>query len=416
MKVLHISQSDTVGGAARAAYRLHRAQRKFGIDSRMLVRGKKTDDYTVIGPDSKTEQALNLLRTQFGRQLNRLQKNENKNFHSGDWLPSRWAEKINISDIDVVNLHWVAGETMSIEDIGRIKKPIVWTLHDMWPFCGTEHVTEYDQHARWKLGYRTDNRGPLDRGLDLDRLAWLRKKRAWQQVMHIVAPSRWMAECARDSALFKNQPVCVIPNVLDTSVYQPLNKMFCRNALGLPKDKKIILFGAMGGGKDYNKGYDLLINALAHLSTKIDVDKVVCVIFGQSEPEVKPELPFSTQWVGHIHDDVTLALLYNSATVMVVPSRIESFGQTASESQACGTPVVAFNTTGLKDLIEHMQTGYLADEFNPVDLSNGIDYFLNMNTMNNYKYIRARALKCWSSGIIIPKYIEKYTSLFSDDI
>lgn len=410
MKVLHISQSDIVGGAARAAYRLHRAQCKFGIDSRMLVRGKKTDDYTVIGPDSKIEQALNLLRTQFGHQLNRLQKNENKNFHSGDWLPSCWAEKINMSDVDVVNLHWVAGETMSIEDIGRIKKPIVWTLHDMWPFCGTEHVTEYDQYARWKLGYRTDNRGPLDRGLDLDRLAWLRKKKAWQQVMHIVAPSRWMAECARDSALFQNQPVCVIPNVLDTSIYQPLNKMFCRNALGLPEDKKIILFGAMGGGKDYNKGYDLLINALTHLSTKIDVDEVVCVIFGQSEPEVKPDLPFSTQWVGHIHDDVTLALLYNSATVMVVPSRIENLPQTATEAQSCGVPVVAFNSTGIKDVITHLVNGYLASAYNIHEMSDGLKMILSDSDLCNILGENSRhlALERWSEHVGVQSYLRIY--------
>ena len=104
---------------------------------------KKSDDWSVQGPVSRLEKLVNIVRGSIGQLFMRLQRSQNVNFHSGDWLPSNLAKKINASDIDVVNLHWVAGETMSIEDIGRIKKPIVWTMHDMWPFCGAEHVTDY---------------------------------------------------------------------------------------------------------------------------------------------------------------------------------------------------------------------------------------------------------------------------------
>lgn len=411
MKIVHISHSDSAGGAARAAYRLHRAQLKFGIESRMLVRSKKTDDWTVKGPETRLEKIINMLRPAIGQQLNKLQISQNANLHSSNWLPSCWAHKLNNSDFDIVNLHWVAGETMSIEDIGRIKKPIVWTLHDMWPFCGMEHVTEYGEDARWSRGYHSDNRYDLERGIDLDKWGWLRKKKSWQQPMHIVAPSHWMAECAKRSVLFKDLPITVIPNPLDTEVYKPLDPSFCRRALGLPDNRKIILFGAMGGGKDRNKGYDLLLKALDHLSTNININDVLCVVFGQSQPEILPQMPFETHWFGHIYDDVTLSLLYNAATVMVVPSRCENLPQTATEAQACGVPVVAFNCTGLIDVIKDKRTGYLAKAYDSQDMAEGLKWILDHTAQAKLLCVNARlrAVNFWAQDRVIEQYRMVYS-------
>lgn len=416
MKIMHISNSDLLGGAARAAYRLHMAQLSADIESRMLVRTKLSDHWSISGPSTKFQKACNLLRSPIGQQISKLQRSRNMNYHSGNWLPSNWAKQINASDADIIHLHWVAGEAMSIEDIGRIKKPIVWTLHDMWPFCGTEHVTDSGIDARWRVGYSSRNRVNLDQGLDLDKLVWLRKKKAWKkQSMHIIAPSSWMAECAKNSILFKDYPITIIPNTLDASVYKPLDKVFCRDLLNLPKDKTIILFGAIGGGKDPRKGYDLLIEALKNLSTKVDNNDILCVIFGQNKPENVPILPFETKWLGHIHDDEKLAILYNAASVMIVPSRQESFGQTATEAQSCGCPVVAFDTTGLKDIIEHKKTGYLASSFDTDELAFGIQWCININSNDELSdYIRNRALKLWSYDIVSQKCNIYYSNIINN--
>ncbi|MCR4181039.1 glycosyltransferase [Providencia vermicola] len=417
MKILHISHSDLIGGAARAAYRLHLAQLDSGINSQMLVRKKISDHYSISSASTTFEKICDLLRSPIGHQINKLQRSHNVNFHSGDWLPSRWAKKINSSNIDIVHLHWVAGETMSIEDIGRIKKPIVWTLHDMWPFCGTEHVTNYDKNARWRIGYSSKNRNKLDHGLDLDKLAWLRKRKAWKkQLMHIIAPSSWMSECAKNSILFKDYPIYVIPNVLDTQIYKPLDRNTCRNILNLPVDKKIILFGAMGGGKDHNKGYDLLLNSLHILSSKIDTSNILCVIFGQNKPISPPILPFETIWLGHIHDDEKLTLLYNSATVMVVPSRQENLPQTATEAQSCGCPVVGFDTSGLKDTLVHLDSGYLSKAFDTTDMARGIEIFLNAQEDSEIIHklsARKYAVESWSPNLIIEKHNILYNSIIS---
>jgi glycosyltransferase involved in cell wall biosynthesis len=409
-RIFQVCSTDVIGGAARAAYQLHRALLDHGRESRMIVRDKKSDDWAVVGPKSKSGKAINLLRPALGGLATRLQMSGNLNFHSGNWLPSTWSGKLNATDTAVVNLHWVGGETLSIEDIGRIRKPLVWTLHDMWPFCGAEHYTDDGELARWRFGYSKTNRQSSDGGVDLDRLVWRRKRRAWKRPMHIVSPSEWLANCARESALFKGWPVSVIPNVLDTATFQPLNLHFCRKALGLPQDRQIILFGAMGGARDPRKGYDLLLDTLTRLASRVDPKNVLCVVFGQSAPQSPLKLPFHTRWMGHVHDDATLALLYNAADVMAVPSRQENLPQTATEPQACGCPVVAFDCTGLPDAVVHLETGYLARAFDAEDMAEGLRWILEDRERQCTLRLaaRERALELWSPEVVVPQYLQVY--------
>ena len=410
MSILLVSQADIGGGAARAAYRLHRALLEHDVMSGMRVRSKRSDDPAVEGPATRLAKLNSLLRPAIGSALMRMQRSGNPNLHSGNWLPSAFASEINVSTAEVINLHWVGGETLSVEDIGRIRKPIVWTLHDMWPFCGAEHYATDDASARWRVGYSRTNRPASEGGLDLDREVWNRKRRHWARPMHLVAPSRWLADCARESVLFHDWPVSVVPNVLDTGIYQPLDRDFCRQALGLPADRQIILFGAMGGVCDPRKGYDLLQDALARLANRVDPENVLCVVFGQSAPQHSSALPFPTRWMGHVHDDAALALLYNAADVMVVPSRQENLPQTATEPQACSCPVVAFDTTGFRDVVAHRETGYLARAFDTEDMAEGLRWILGNAGLRNTlgRAARERALGLWAPAVVVPQYQQVY--------
>lgn len=411
MKILNVSTSDIVGGAARAAYRLHRTLLAEEEESRMLVRSKNSGDLLVDGPISTVSKEWGAIRPAFGGLVLRLQHNSHHVFRSVSCLPSRWATAINESNADVVNLHWVAGEAMSIEDIGRIRKPVVWTLHDMWPFCGTEHYAPDGDDTRWKQGYAPTNRPEGQTGIDLDRWAWHRKVRAWCKPIQIITPSHWLSRCVAASALMRDWPVATIPNVLDTDTYKPVDRGFARAALNLPQDKTIVLFGAIAGGVDPRKGYDLLLESLRHFSRVDDAGKsALCVVFGQLAPPQQPNIAIPMQWMGHIHDDVTLALLYSAANVMVVPSRQEAFGQTASEALACGCPVVAFDATGLVDVVDHKVTGYLAKAFDEEDLAHGISWVLEDKV--RWKMLsdasRQRAVQLWSPTVVVPQYQEIY--------
>lgn len=411
MKVSIVSYYDVVGGAARAAFRLHSSLLKSSTKSTMLVINKKSDDYSVAACNPYFYRVTHLFFSKLSSALKRLQRTNNPVLHSLNIFGSSLLNIINKSNADIINIHWINSEALSIKQISKINKPVVMTLHDMWAFCGAEHYTADDENSRFKLGYQLVNKDVV--GVDVNKLIWRIKKRAWKhQTFTVVTPSTWLTECAKQSQILSEFNVVTIPNALDTDVYKPLDVNFCKLAYNLPLEKKLIGFGAIGGAKDPRKGFDLLMQSMILLSEKYSED-YVCVVFGQSEPEEQVDLGFPVKYVGHLNDDTSLAIFYNAVDVMVVPSMQEAFGQTASEALSCGTPAVAFNTTGLKDVIVHKSTGYLAQPFDVIDLATGVEWCLSYSNNRNLG-INARefAVKSWSYESIS----EKYNKLFNDVI
>lgn len=406
MKILHISHTDQHGGAARAAYRLHCALRHHGQSSQMIVQKKTTNNSSVIAYTSSFEKVTRFI----GKQLVRLQHSDNTAFHTVSWLPFRNHRLLQLlNTADIVHLHWFR-VSPSIPTIASIQKPVIWTLHDMWAFCGAEHITSDHSEARWRTGYSPKNRSKNDSGLDINRWAWNHKKKYLKKNQYqIVAPSRWLATCARESSLLHMYPTHIIPNLLNITTHKPLNKSHARLSLNLPQKVTLILFGAIGGGADPNKGFNLLLEALKKMSLSKQ-EEYHFVVFGQEKPDSPPDIGRPTHWMGHIQSEETSALLYNAVDVMVVPSYQEAFGQTASEAQACGCPVVAFKTTGLSDVVMHKKTGYLAQAFEPEDLANGIKWILK-DKERYYKLsnsARERAVKLWSTDVVVPQYLDVY--------
>lgn len=408
MKIAMVNHSDINGGAARAAWRIHHALRQSGVDSQMHVNQASAGDWSVTGPRGKLAKALGMLRSPLGGVTNRLLKTGNPILHSPAILPSSWPIRLNKSDADIVHLHWVNGEMMSVADISRITKPVVWTLHDMWAFCGAEHYTE---DYRWRDGYKTNNRPEYESGFDLNRWTWQRKMKAWKKPLHIVTPSRWLAECARQSVLMQDWPISVIPNALDVDSWQPVEKKLARQLMNLPTDCPLLAFGAMGGGQDPRKGMDLLLAALDHLRGQFQ--DLHLLVFGQRAPRELPNLGFPIHYMGHLHDDLSLRVLYSAADAMVVPSRQEVFGQTASEAHTCGTPVIAFNTCGLPDIVTHQQTGWLARPFDTEDLAKGIQWVLSdtVRHMALSEQARTHALEQFSFSMTANQYNKLYKNI-----
>lgn len=414
MKTILFSHSDLAGGAAIAAYRTHQALLHTGIDSSMWVSKKLSDDWTVRASTS-TRQRLNWqLRASLGKTVPELFfRDQSKTFRSYNWLRSCWPKQLNSADADLVHLMWLNAETLSVGDFERIKKPRIMTLHDMWAFCGAEHYTQND---RYKDGYSRGSSLGSTSGFDVDRWVWSRKRQAWSQPFQLVAISEWLAGCVRDSELFRNWPVCVIPNPLDTTVWKPLDRQMARRAFNLPDDKKIVLFGALGGTSDARKGYALLETAL---STIADVrDDIHLVVYGQCRPEHPPDPRFPTSYVGMLNDPVTMALLNNAADVFVNPAIQEAFGQTASEAQACGLPVVAFSDTGIADIVDHKVSGYLAQHSNPRQLAEGVLWVLDrdcdtagISIETLRKNARERAVNKFSYNVVGKQYQELYDSV-----
>ena len=410
MKVIHLNHSDMQGGAARAAFRIHEALLAAEVDSTMWVNKKISNVDSVVGPSNRYLETLNAARMILPRQIKRMSKTSDPVLRSLNILPSSWPEKINSSDADIVNLHWIGGEMMSLKDIARIDKPLVWTIHDMWPFCGAEH---YSDTGRWQEGYTVENRPDYESGFDLNRWIWRKKRSLWTDPIPVIANSDWIRSCVANSALMRNWPAKFIHLPLNLSFWKPENKAVCRQILGVPADKPIIAFGAMGGVSDSRKGFDLLLQALKVLGgLRSDIHLLV---FGQDRTEAAETFGYSATFTGHLKDNSSMKVAYCAADVMVVPSRQEAFGQTASEAQACGTPVVAFDIGGLPNTVEHLSTGYLAKPFDTEDLATGIEWVLqNLANGSECKAARDKAHLDADSSRIARKYIEHYQGVLNN--
>lgn len=377
MNILHINTFDNKGGAARAAYRIHSSLKEIGVSSEMLVAKKKGvyDDKSIKEfhiPFFKRKKWL-------ASKILSFHKKQNVSYISCNLFYSGIHKIINQSKADIVHLHWIGNEMISISEIRRIKKKIVWTLHDMWAFSGTEHYDDINYPGRYRFVYSKKNRADEYNGIiDIDAWIWRKKKKYWRDVcFNFVTPSKWLAKCLSESSLFFGQEAVVIPNCLDIDIFKPAKNNYVQEKENYYSRKKLILFGAVRGKDNELKGFLLLKKALVNISSNASVKNLECIIFGGEKKDAFEVINgINIRDVGQINDDKKLAALYSSADVFVTPSLLEAFGQTASEAHACGTPVVAFNNSGLSDIIEHKKTGYLAEAFSSEDLAAGIAWVL----------------------------------------
>lgn len=393
MKILLVSNSDTDGGAAVAAHRLLKALNFCGQSAKMLVAKKNSLNYKVIGPENKIKKLKYIIRPTIGAIIQRVLGYKNLTLSSGNWLDSSLVNYINNDDCDIVNLHWVNGETLSLRDISKIKKPVVFTLHDMWLFCASEH-------------YVNENKYPaVNQTIKLklyDSLVWKRKLKYLNFSFDVITPSDWLSDCAKNSSLLCNKKVTTIPNPLDRNIFFKHDKKLSRKLLSLDENVIYLGFGAVNAKSDQRKGWQYLNQAIQKLM--IDYPNVKCVIFGASSSDTE-----NIKYLGKINDEQTLSLMYNAIDLMVVPSEQEAFGQTASEAISCGTPVIAFRKTGLKDIVQHKKTGYLAEfNENPADsLYEGIIWCINnLNHINNFD--SGNESKKWSYENVSTLYSNVY--------
>jgi len=274
---------------------------------------------------------------------------------------------------DIVNLHWINGGFLGPRDVEKIKVPIVWTLHDMWPITGGCHYSYDCRNFEESCGNcpqlhsRSEN--------DWSRKGWERKSTSWEdKKFTVVTPSRWLRDEVRSSSLFGAYETSVIPYGIDLERFNDGCRLGAREKLGIPADKPCVLFGALSADSDSRKGYSLLKAGLEQIAEELRQRKVTITIFGgtQSSLERDPQTGLMQHSFGSISCLDELASLYRAADVFVAPSRADNLPNTVLEATACGTPTVAFEVGGMSDMIEHGKTGFLAQPFDTGALAKAV--------------------------------------------
>jgi glycosyltransferase involved in cell wall biosynthesis len=410
MKILYLNGADIEGGAAKAATRLLQGVHAQAAGARLYAQRKYGDDPSVDGPRSLFGKVLGLARPSIEQLLFGLTPGNMKGPFCVAFLPDGLLAQVSSASPDILHLHWVA-RMLRLETLRRITVPIVWTLHDSWAFTGGCYLpgdcTRYQQScgACPVLGSAREN--------DLSHRVWRRKEKAWDGLnLTIIAPSRWMAACARSSSLFRDTRIEVIPNGIDVQIYKPVEKHAAREHFSLPHDKKLILFGAKSATLDRNKGFHLYKEALRELTAIMKNDQVELVFFGSAEPDKFSDLCFKAHYLGWQNDDTSLSQLYSAADVFVLPSIQESLGYTVMEAMACGTPSVAFRQGGVPDLIDHRHNGYLAQPYEPSDLAGGIGWI--MEDKNRWEELSCNARRKIENVCAIEKVAKRHLELYRE--
>ena len=413
MRVLIVNSSENTGGAAVAAHRLKDALNKSGVKAKMLVREKVSDQLTVVALPKGWLLRWNFLWERwciFWRlHFSRKHLFEIDIANAGSDITSLPEFK----EADIIHLHWINQGMLSLKNIQAILssgKPVVWTMHDLWPataIChyarGCTSFTDKCHHCPLLPGGGSSN--------DLSAKVWKRKKEMLKNhSIHFVTCSKWLGNEAKKSGLIGKQSINTIPNPIDNHVFKPQDKKKSRENCGLPTDKRIILFVSQRV-TDRRKGMDYFIQAIETLAQehpKMKESVGIAILGGHSE-EFVGTLPLPIFPLGYVNDERKIIDIYNSADMFVLPSLEDNLPNTIMEALACGVPCVGFKVGGIPEMIDHKQNGYIAEYQNAKDLAKGMEWILNeadWQSLSNHAV--KKVATCYSQQNVAIKYVEVY--------
>jgi len=392
MKIIHLSTDDYTGGASIAAYRLHSFLLSKSVISTMLVlKNTTTEQLNIIKFNSTLKDKIKARIIAILNKRKKLIYSEKQGLFSIPHIGSKVENHKNVLEADIIVLHWINRNFLNIKNIEtvlKLGKPVFWVLHDMWAMTGGCHHSftcdKYITHC--------GNCPHLLKPSSKDASFHLFEKKINSFIpyrnLEIITPSKWLGNCAKESKLFSNHKIHVIPNLLNTNDFKPINRNEARKLFNLPEDKTLILFGAIAGLENPYKGWSYLMDCLNQISNK----NISAVILGTDyNQEIANNLSLPLYFLGHLRDKQSICMLYNAVDIFVSPSLADNFPNTILESLACGIPVVGFNIGGIPDLIKHKENGYLAKYKDSADLTNGIQWVID-NKQSLLPNIRNSAL------------------------
>ena len=420
MRVLIINTSERIGGAAIAANRLMDALRNNGIQAKMLVRDKQTENITVIGLKKSlwsiwqfVWERIVIWKANHFKQHNLFAVDIANTGTDITTYPE-------FKEADIIHLHWVNQGMLSLKDLKKILqsgKPIVWTMHDMWPCTGIcHHARECDKYHKECHHCPYLYNGGAKK--DLSHQTFKKKKELYQlSPITFITCSQWLKERAGQSALLEQHPIVHIPNPIKTNLFTPRNKVEARQKCNLPTDKKLILFGSVKI-TDKRKGIDYFIESCKILAEKHPelVNNLGVAVYGKESEQLKSLVPFQVYALDYISNEKELVNVYNAVDLYVTPSLEENLPNTIMEAMACGIPCVGFNVGGIPEMIDHLHNGYVADYKSAEDFANGIHWTLSESEYQSLsEEARRKVTSSYSESTIAKKYIEVYNKMIGNN-
>ncbi|WP_240186752.1 glycosyltransferase [Pedobacter namyangjuensis] len=419
LKVVHLNTYDGNGGAGRACLRLSDALNENGVQSEVIV-------YYKFGKNSKVSsftngifaKAMAVFNIMAERYLAKILVKAVKTPFSLQWFGKSIINHPKLKEADVIHLHWVNHGFLTpkfLAELDELEKPVVWTFHDSNAFTGGCHVRYTCENFHQQCGNCPVLR--LSGKTDISNKNWLRKQKAYSEFnFHIVAPSNWMANSVKQSSLLGIRNVSVVPNTIEIDVFKPYVKAEAKQILKIPANHFVLMSGFMPSKNDKHKGTQYLIDALNELARRPEIpnEQIELVIFGNKDEKNMPEFPFKTTFLGTINKDEHLAKCYAAADAFITPSLEDNLPNTVMESLACATPVIAFKTGGIPDMVSHLQNGYLADYKSSTDLADGVEWlFLHEDKEAVQKEARRTILNRFAPAVIATQHEEIYQTLIN---
>ena len=413
MKILIVNTSERTGGAAVAANRLMKALNNSGVKAMMLVRDKESDTLTVAQLPKSPMKRWNFLWERLvvfcHLHLSKQHLFEIDIANAGTDI----TQLREFQEADIIHLHWINQGMLSLSNIRKILrsgKPVVWTMHDIWPATAICHYTRGCNNFKTACNQCQLLPGGGSTN-DLSASIWNQKQRILSE-HHIsfVACSRWLEGEAKKSALLKDQHISSIPNPIDTHIYHPEDKKAARERLELPTDKRIILFVSQRV-TDERKGMAYFTDAIARMVEKNPEarENTVIAILGGHAEDVASQLALPVYPLGYVNNEKRIVDVYNAADVFVLPSLEDNLPNTIMEAMACGVPCVGFKVGGIPEMIDHQQDGYVARFRDADDLATGINWVLDHS---DYAQLAQQAVHKvnmnYSQRSVASKYIEVY--------
>ena len=416
MRVLIINTSERMGGAAIAANRLMDALRNNGIQAKMLVRDKKTDQVTVIG----LKKSLWKIWQFIWERIVIWKANHFKNHNLFAVDIANTGTDITtfpeFKEADIIHLHWINQGMLSLENLKKILqsgKPIVWTMHDMWPCTGIcHHARECDKYHKECHHCPYLYNGGAKK--DLSNQIFRKKKELYKLApITFITCSQWLKEKATQSALLDKHNIVHIPNPIKINLFTPRNKVEARQRYNLPTDKKLILFGSVKI-TDKRKGIDYFVESCKILAENHPelVNNLGVAVYGKESEQLKSLVPFQVYALDYISNEKELVYVYNAVDLFVTPSLEENLPNTIMEAMACGIPCVGFNVGGIPEMIDHLHNGYVADYKSAEDFANGIHWALSEGEYQSLsEEARRKVMTSYSENAVTKKYIEVYNKI-----